>query len=193
MLPASIHRLVGTRSKTGRWQAFPQQIDCRCPARALIGQRGLSFGGGQRPPPSRVLRGRFDQDLDVRFLGHQCLEAFGHDVVQRDPLGYQLFGIEIALLHQRHDRRIDVAIGDGALQLPFLEHHGVGVERGITFPDRDDQHLAFMPGGLPATQGEWVAEVQDWFAKTSPGREIPDESTIRRRLTPIWRALREIP
>ncbi|WBU59621.1 hypothetical protein [Paracoccus albus] len=47
--------------------------------------------------------------------------------------------------------------------------------------------------GLPATQGEWVAEVQDWFAKTSPGREIPDESTIRRRLTPIWRALRETP
>ena len=55
------------------------------------------------------------------------------------------------------------------------------------------QMVRLHEDGLPATQGEWVAEVQDWFATTSPGREIPDESTIRRRLTPIWRALRETP
>lgn len=45
--------------------------------------------------------------------------------------------------------------------------------------------------GLPATQGEWIGEVQDWFALNSPGGEVPDERTIRRRLSPIWRALRE--
>ncbi|WP_299847803.1 hypothetical protein [uncultured Paracoccus sp.] len=45
--------------------------------------------------------------------------------------------------------------------------------------------------GLPATQGEWIVEAQDWFGQNSPGGEVPDERTVRRRLSPIWRALRE--
>lgn len=44
--------------------------------------------------------------------------------------------------------------------------------------------------GLPATQAEWVSEVQSWFVHTSETGEVPDERTIRRRLTPIWKALR---
>lgn len=43
--------------------------------------------------------------------------------------------------------------------------------------------------GLPASQGELVAEMQDWFVAHSDGHEIPDERSIRRRITPIWRAL----
>ncbi|TXB67460.1 hypothetical protein FQV27_15285 [Paracoccus aurantiacus] len=43
--------------------------------------------------------------------------------------------------------------------------------------------------GVPATQGEWIAVAQDWFAQNSEGGEIPDESTIRRRLGPIWKSL----
>ncbi len=53
------------------------------------------------------------------------------------------------------------------------------------------QMVRLHDNGLPATQGEWIAEVQDWFAETSPNGEVPDESTIRRRLRPSWRALRE--
>lgn len=45
--------------------------------------------------------------------------------------------------------------------------------------------------GLPATQGELIGEVQDWFAETSPTGEIPEESTTRKKIAPIWRALRE--
>lgn len=45
--------------------------------------------------------------------------------------------------------------------------------------------------GVPATQAELIAEVQDWFAKTSPTGEIPEESTTRKKIAPIWRALRE--
>jgi hypothetical protein len=45
--------------------------------------------------------------------------------------------------------------------------------------------------GLPATQAEWLGEVQEWFVANSEGGEVPDERTIRRRLTPIWKALRE--
>ena len=44
--------------------------------------------------------------------------------------------------------------------------------------------------GLPDTQSEWIGEVQDWFAETSDDGQIPDERTIRRRLSPIWKALK---
>ncbi|MGF6861766.1 hypothetical protein ABIE69_002339 [Rhodobacteraceae bacterium MBR-64] len=44
--------------------------------------------------------------------------------------------------------------------------------------------------GLPATQAEWLGEVQEWFVANGDGGEVPDERTIRRRLTPIWKALR---
>jgi hypothetical protein len=45
--------------------------------------------------------------------------------------------------------------------------------------------------GVPATQAELIAEVQDWFAQNSPNGEIPEESTTRKKIAPIWRALRE--
>ena len=45
--------------------------------------------------------------------------------------------------------------------------------------------------GVPATQAELIAEVQDWFAQNSPNGEIPEESTTRKKVAPIWRALRE--
>lgn len=44
--------------------------------------------------------------------------------------------------------------------------------------------------GLPATQAELIAEMQDWFADQTGGAKIPDDRSIRRRVTPIWRALR---
>lgn len=43
--------------------------------------------------------------------------------------------------------------------------------------------------GLPATQAELVAEMQDWFAERSGGQKMPDGRSIRRRVTPIWNAL----
>ena len=44
--------------------------------------------------------------------------------------------------------------------------------------------------GLPSTQAELIAEMQDWFAVQSDGKKMPDSRSIRRRITPIWRALR---
>lgn len=44
--------------------------------------------------------------------------------------------------------------------------------------------------GLPATQAELVAEMQDWFADQTDGKKMPDSHSIRRRITPVWRALR---
>ncbi len=44
--------------------------------------------------------------------------------------------------------------------------------------------------GLPATQAELIAEMQDWFADQTGGARIPDSRSIRRRITPIWHELR---
>jgi len=44
--------------------------------------------------------------------------------------------------------------------------------------------------GLPASQNALVAELADWFAQRSHTGDHPDERTIRRRITPIWRKLR---
>jgi hypothetical protein len=46
--------------------------------------------------------------------------------------------------------------------------------------------------GLPSTQAELVTEMQDWFADQSDGAKIPDDRTIRRRITPIWTSLRRV-
>lgn len=52
------------------------------------------------------------------------------------------------------------------------------------------QILRIYEKGLPVSQSAWVDEVQDWFAECSENGNVPDERTIRRRLTPIWKALR---
>lgn len=45
--------------------------------------------------------------------------------------------------------------------------------------------------GLPDSQQLFVAEIVAWFVDRSKNGDVPDESTIRRRLSPIWRALRD--
>lgn len=43
--------------------------------------------------------------------------------------------------------------------------------------------------GLPASQAELVAEMQDWFADQSNGKAIPESRSVRRRVTPVWKLL----
>lgn len=45
--------------------------------------------------------------------------------------------------------------------------------------------------GLPESQAEFVAEGQEWFVMNSKDGTVPDESQIRRKLSPIWRALKK--
>ena len=45
--------------------------------------------------------------------------------------------------------------------------------------------------GLPESQTEFVAEGQDWFVAHARDGSVPDESQIRRKLSPIWRALKK--
>lgn len=44
--------------------------------------------------------------------------------------------------------------------------------------------------GLPESQAEFVGEGQDWFVANAKDGSVPDESQIRRKLSPIWRALK---
>ena len=37
---------------------------------------------------------------------------------------------------------------------------------------------------------EMDAEMQEWFADQTDGKKMPDSRSIRRRITPIWKAVR---
>ena len=50
--------------------------------------------------------------------------------------------------------------------------------------------LRIFDHGMPDTQADLVAEMQEWFSDRSEGKKMPDSRSIRRRITPIWRALR---
>lgn len=45
--------------------------------------------------------------------------------------------------------------------------------------------------GVPARQADLVAEMQEWFVHNTHDGEPPEESTIRKRISPIWNALRD--
>ncbi len=47
-----------------------------------------------------------------------------------------------------------------------------------------------LQNGIPDTQSALVALVQDWFVQNSPSGDVPDESTIRKRLLALWRKLK---
>jgi hypothetical protein len=50
--------------------------------------------------------------------------------------------------------------------------------------------LRIHDDGLPPTQAELIAEMQEWFADQTDGKKMPDSRSIRRRVTPVWSALR---
>ena len=50
--------------------------------------------------------------------------------------------------------------------------------------------LRLFQGGLPEKQADLVGDMQDWFVANSLDGDVPDESTIRKRISPIWRKLR---
>lgn len=49
--------------------------------------------------------------------------------------------------------------------------------------------LRVFRAGLPEKQADLVGEMQDWFIASSADGDAPDESTIRKRISPIWRML----
>ena len=85
---------------------------------------------------------------------------------------------EVHAFEEENDMVRRVAAGPGAAT-PY-DWEGMNIALIVRIHDH----------GLPATQAELVAEMQDWFADRSDGKKRPDSRSIRRRTTPIWRALR---
>ena len=85
---------------------------------------------------------------------------------------------EVHAFEEENDMVRRVAAGPGAAT-PY-DWEGMNIALIVRIHDH----------GLPATQAELVAEMQDWFADRSDGKKMPDSRSIRRRITPIWRALR---
>ena len=85
---------------------------------------------------------------------------------------------EVHAFEEENDMVRRVAAGPGA-STPY-DWEGMTVALVQRIHDR----------GLPSTQAELIAEMQDWFAEQSDGKKMPDSRSIRRRITPIWRALR---
>lgn len=50
--------------------------------------------------------------------------------------------------------------------------------------------LRIFRSGLPEKQADLIGEMQDWFIANSTDGDAPDESTIRKRVSPIWRLLK---
>jgi len=72
------------------------------------------------------------------------------------------------------------------------QHGGQGPERRY---DWDGFFTALIKRvhfhGLPEKQGDLVDEMADCFARRSETGNTPDVSTIRKRIAPVWPALRE--
>ena len=43
--------------------------------------------------------------------------------------------------------------------------------------------------GLPESKSALVGEVQDWFIANAKTRDVPEESTIRKRISALWHAV----
>lgn len=93
-------------------------------------------------------------------------------------------------------RRTDLMITSDMLTR-FEDRHSV-FRRSNTGPaskyDWEAAYLAMMvrihDQGLPESLTELVAEMQDLFIRNSAHGDAPDESTIRKRISPTWHQLR---
>jgi len=79
----------------------------------------------------------------------------------------------------------------------FEEEHGVFRRVGTSTAKGYDWDgfygamiLRIFRSGLPEKQADLVGEMQEWFIAVSTDGDAPDESTIRKRVSPIWRLLR---
>jgi hypothetical protein len=46
--------------------------------------------------------------------------------------------------------------------------------------------------GLPASQSELIEDMQAWFAEQSADGQFPDERSIRRRISSVWKTLSQL-
>jgi len=127
---------------------------------------------GTGPTSIKLLRVKPDPGADWIYVTEP---ADGVDVSIADLL---ISGQDVLRFEDEYDLLRRIGGGTGALSPYDWEGMYVALIKRI------HEH------GLPATQAELIGELQEWFGNVAESGEVPDESTIRRRLRPFWRALR---
>ena len=127
---------------------------------------------GTGPTSIKLLRIKPDQGADWTYVTEP---ADGVEVSIADLL---ISGQDLLRFEDEYDLLRRIGGGTGALSPYDWEGMYVAMIKRI------HEH------GLPATQAELIGELQEWFGNVAESGEVPDESTIRRRLRPFWRALR---
>lgn len=127
---------------------------------------------GTGPTSIKLLRVKPDPGADWIYVTEP---ADGVEVSIADLL---ISGQDVLRFEDEYDLLRRIGGGTGALS-PY---------------DWDGMYVAMIKRihehGLPATQAELIGELQEWFGNVAESGDVPDESTIRRRLRPFWRALR---
>ncbi|GAA0304946.1 hypothetical protein [Rhodovulum strictum] len=127
---------------------------------------------GTGPTSIKLLRVKPDPGADWIYVTEP---ADGVDVSIADLL---ISGQDVLRFEDEYDLLRRIGGGTGALSPYDWEGMYVAMIKRI------HEH------GLPATQAELIGELQEWFGNVAESGDVPDESTIRRRLRPFWRALR---
>lgn len=128
---------------------------------------------GKAPSKARVRRFRVLEDNEWKFIS--------------DPAEGVIVALADLVILKSEVRRFEAEY-----DLCRAQHGGQGPERRY---DWDGFFTALIKRvhfhGLPEKQADLVDEMADWFARRSETDDTPDVSTIRKRIAPVWRALRE--
>jgi hypothetical protein len=181
---------------SGRWGCQPADIadwaalgkieivtgiaPARCGAETIAGLVALSAADilpmfrrcGSGPQSSLVRRFRLPEERDWKLV--------------TDPVEGVTVALADLVILKSELRRFEVEY-----DLFRTQHGGQGPERRY---DWDGFFTALIKRvhfhGLPEKQADLVEDMADWFARRSETGDGPDVSTIRKRIAPVWRALR---
>lgn len=172
---------VAAWASIGRFVRVTGIAPIRCGAATVAGLVGIAAADvlpmfrrcGTGPTQVRMRRFR-DLDGDV---WHFMLEAGEGVVVAGADL--MITAAEVQRFEEEHEllKRPHAGVGP-ALRYDWDEMYAQVAKR-------------IHDHGVPDSQTQFVTEMMDWFVRRSENGDVPDESTIRRRLSPIWRTLRE--
>lgn len=196
-MPLPQRAFVSVAEAAGRWSCQPADIagwaslgkieivtgiaPVRCRAETLSGLVVLSVPEilpmfrrcGTGPQQSQVRRFRGLEDKDWKLI--------------TDPADGVTVALADLVILKSEVRRFEAEY-----DLFRAQHGGQGPERRY---DWDGFFTALIKRvhfhGLPEKQTDLVEEMADWFARRSETGDAPDVSTIRKRVAPVWRALRE--
>lgn len=131
--------------------------------------------------------GSLPTDFRVKRVKPREGEAAGEWVMVETPAGLPLAFSDLMI--------------EGAHVERFEEEHEL-MRKGRSYStgpankyDWDGMYIAIcsrvFEHGLPESQTALVNEMQEWFIRRSQNGDAPDESSIRRRVTPLWRELQK--